>query len=780
MELPIEQALQQGVAAHKEGKVQDAEKLYRAILQSQPLHPDANHNLGVLAVSVNKADLALPLFKTALEANPKIEQFWLSYIDALIKEKQFENAKQVFEQAKTQGMAGDKLNVLETQLTPTAQVNEPKLAVQNKNLSFSQKRKKPSKKKNIKKEAKKQNLKANNPSQQQLNSLLEHYQNGRFSDAEKLAMHITQAFPKHQFAWKVLGAVLGATGRKSEAENANQTSVALSPQDPEAHYNLGNTFKELGRLDEALASYTQAIALKPDFAEAHYNLGNTLKELGRLDEAVARHSQAIALKPDYTEAHSDLGITLNELGRLGEAEASLRQAIELEPDYAEAHSNLGITLQELGRLDEALASYAQATVLKPDFAGAHYNLSNTLKELGRLDEALASYTQAIVLRPDFVEAYSNLGITLKELGRLDEALASYTQAIVLKPDFAEAYSNLGNSLQGLGRLDEAVARYSQAIALKPDYAEAHSNLGITLNELGRLGEAEASLRKAIALKPDYAEAHRNLGITLNELGRLHEAEASYTQALVLRPDYALAHYGLSKVLYNMSYKDSALESLKRANAIDPNSKDISLLLSVLQARKAREYTEVGAKNIITSNCPPIPHSIILELNKAVEQELTTYLYTRKLLDLDKEKDPSFGDTRGSKYDLFEDNHPIIQNLASDLNNILMETFNSDVFIKESFFSIFSAGGGTARHRHLEKNDKDSTFSLAKQKYSLVYYLSVGDQDCTEPGILKFYDPSQEILPSKGLIIIFPADRYHSSFYGGNKDRVIVGVNFYTL
>ena len=45
MELTIEQALQQGVAAHREGKLQDAERLYRVILQSQPTHPDANHNL---------------------------------------------------------------------------------------------------------------------------------------------------------------------------------------------------------------------------------------------------------------------------------------------------------------------------------------------------------------------------------------------------------------------------------------------------------------------------------------------------------------------------------------------------------------------------------------------------------------------------------------------------------------------------------------------------------------------------------------------------------------
>ena len=116
MELTIEQALQQAVAAHKKGKLQEAEHLYRAILQAQPLHPDANHNLGLIEVSIDKADVALSLFKTALEANPKIEQFWLSYIDALIKERQFDNAMQVIEQAKKQSIDGKTLKLLDAQL----------------------------------------------------------------------------------------------------------------------------------------------------------------------------------------------------------------------------------------------------------------------------------------------------------------------------------------------------------------------------------------------------------------------------------------------------------------------------------------------------------------------------------------------------------------------------------------------------------------------------------------------------------------------------------------
>ena len=169
MELTVDQALEQGVAAHKEGRLQEAERLYRAILQSHPAHPDANHNLGVLAVSVNKAGAALPLFKVALEANPKVEQFWLSYIDALIKEQEYVTGKKVLSEGKSQGFTNDKFTVLETQLT--------------------------------------QALDETAPPQVQLNKLLAHYKAKRYEDAEKQALSMKNNFPEHPFAWKILGAL---------------------------------------------------------------------------------------------------------------------------------------------------------------------------------------------------------------------------------------------------------------------------------------------------------------------------------------------------------------------------------------------------------------------------------------------------------------------------------------------------------------------------------------------------------------------------------------------
>jgi len=140
------------------------------------------------------------------------------------------------------------------------------------------------------------------PSQQQLNSLLEHYQAGRYADAEKLSLSITQEFSKHPFAWKVLAVVLKLTGRINESLVASQKSVQLNPQDAEAHFNLGIVLKELGRLKDAEASYRQAITLKPDYTKVHYNLGVLLHELERIDEAEASYNHAIALKPDFTDA----------------------------------------------------------------------------------------------------------------------------------------------------------------------------------------------------------------------------------------------------------------------------------------------------------------------------------------------------------------------------------------------------------------------------------------------------------------------------------------------
>ena len=56
--------------------------------------------MGVLTFDNNKPEVAIRYFKITLEENRKIEDFWLSYIDSLIKLDRMTEAKAVFDQAK--------------------------------------------------------------------------------------------------------------------------------------------------------------------------------------------------------------------------------------------------------------------------------------------------------------------------------------------------------------------------------------------------------------------------------------------------------------------------------------------------------------------------------------------------------------------------------------------------------------------------------------------------------------------------------------------------------
>ena len=158
----------------------------------------------------------------------------------------------------------------------------------------------------------------------------------------------------------------------------------------------------------------------------------------------------------------------------------------------------------------------------------------------------------------------------------------------------------------------------------------------------------------------------------------------------------------------------------------------------------------------------------------------------KSIELDKFNNSQLADARygngkcSRDFNLFKDGSSIIKSVAEDLIIIMREAVETDIYLAESFFNILGAGGGTTPHAHLSRLDADESLNFAKQKYSLVYYLSVGDQNCSDPGVLKLYDPSEDILPCEGMILIFPADRKHSAVYGGGKDRVMIGVNFYSL
>ena len=340
----------------------------------------------------------------------------------------------------------------------------------------------------------------------------------------------------------------------------------------------------------------------------------------------------------------------------------------------------------------------------------------------------------------------------------------------------------GAGYASLGQLDIAVQNYKKALSIKPDYAKAHYNLGIALQELGNLDDSVRSYQSAITLEPENAQAYNNLAVVLRELEQLEDAEVICRKAIFLDPKYAEAYCTLSIILYASGDLNSALEIIEKAYSINQKSKLIKLLLAILKARRDRDNGDSITADKSNSDFGTQLTSNPLILNRPVEQELKDELYKMKALEHYPQTDTIYGNARGSGYQLFQDNNSlIIKSVQDDLVRLLKNATKTDIYIKDSFFHIMGAGGaGVNRHNHIGEFDLDSSLNLIKQKFSLVYYLAIGDQDCSEPGTLRLYDPSESILPTEGKIVIFPADRYHSVTYNGGKDRIMISINFYSL
>mgnify|MGYP001231191299 CR=1 FL=1 len=163
-----------------------------------------------------------------------------------------------------------------------------------------------------------------NPSEQLLRKLLENFNSGQYDEAEKLALSITQEFPKHQFSWKVLGLLFGLTNRFNDSVLSCEKAVELNPKDAEAYNNLSVSLNELGRFNDAIVNSMKSISLKPDYAEAYYNMGIAFQELGKLNEAEVNFKRAIDLKKGFSKAISSLGMVLLRKGKHKEGIGMLR------------------------------------------------------------------------------------------------------------------------------------------------------------------------------------------------------------------------------------------------------------------------------------------------------------------------------------------------------------------------------------------------------------------------------------------------------------------------
>ncbi|HJV75041.1 MAG TPA: glycosyltransferase 61 family protein [Noviherbaspirillum sp.] len=287
----VSDALRQALQHHQAGQLQAAEELYLGILEIQPAHPEANNNLGLLAVQMRQPDSALRYFEAAVLARPGNGQYWLDYIDALLQTGHVDGASQVLKIGRRNGLKEEVVKAAETLI----------------------------------------GLMPDEPSPEQFDEFAGLYESKQFVEADAAARALTRRYPRSGACWKMLAASLsaqrlaGAT-KLAELMKALQKAAELLPDDFEVPLLLAQILRDQRQFADAEAACRRAIATKPYYAPSHNLLGVIFGDQGRHSDAEACFRTALGITPDYTDGHRWFGKLLFEMQQFEKAMEHYRVA----------------------------------------------------------------------------------------------------------------------------------------------------------------------------------------------------------------------------------------------------------------------------------------------------------------------------------------------------------------------------------------------------------------------------------------------------------------------
>lgn len=332
--------LKTAVRLHQEGKLADAEPLYRAVLkddpdnvdalyllgtiqyqrgqhgsaslflkkatQRNPRHAEARNNLGLVLEAQGKLDEAATHFRRAVELQPRYADAFFNLGNVLRLTHQPEEAIESYEKA--------------------IQIN-PRWGDAHANLGLA------------------------------LRDL------GRHEEARQCCVEATRLNPKSVSAQNSLGMILKEMSDYAGASDSFRRVIELDPMNPAARSNFGITLAHRQEFAAAERECRKAIELDPTLATAHNNLGMILFLARREPESVPHFEEACRLNPNFADAENNLASALFRMSDEKGAVEHYRRAIALRPTFM-AWKNLAVALDQSCQWEDARDAFQAAAALR--------------------------------------------------------------------------------------------------------------------------------------------------------------------------------------------------------------------------------------------------------------------------------------------------------------------------------------------------------------------------------------------------------------------------------
>lgn len=118
-----------------------------------------------------------------------------------------------------------------------------------------------------------------------------------------------------------------------------------------------------------------------------------------------------------------------------------------------------------------------------------------------------------------------------------------------------------------------------------------------LLKAGKFAMAEGAARKAADDYPTHAKAHALLGLALFHQGHFEQAVESFERSAFLDPQSSSARLKLAESLDRLQRYDEAFKAAREGAAIDPNNKQLALLVTGLERLAEPDRTDGWERSV---------------------------------------------------------------------------------------------------------------------------------------------------------------------------------------
>lgn len=402
-------------------------------------------------------------------------------------------------------------------------------------------------------------------------------------------------------------------GRASDSIPWFQRGLAKAANDEQraiAFNALGIAYHKLGQEQNAVQSFEAAVTVNPGAVAPLYNMGIACRQAGNEDKAIACFEKAALLDEQDTRSLEFLALIYGHRRQWDDARRVLTEASGHARQPARILTALAVTELQASNLNQAMEFLQKALEQDARYAPAIYNLAViNQKLLHQREQALplfSEYARLVSSGPQAEEARAIIKEIKKAPGPKPAPAKTEArpQPVPAKPAAppAPAASSNAPAPQPAAPLKPSYPSFEELLQVAKKLEDqgrreaAFNNylrIARAAEQADKMAIRSQAVRHAILMADGNPQAVYDLGVFFQERNRKDDAFAYFKAAADQDTNSYPAAISLGRLALEKGDYDTAIVSLKKADALKPANPDALWLLAELYDRSLSLTNSAG-------------------------------------------------------------------------------------------------------------------------------------------------------------------------------------------